>query len=163
MNKEEFTERVLDLEGSMYRVAKTILRNEEDCADAIQSAILKAYEKLDTLRYDEFFKTWLTRILINECHQLIRKNKKYVAMEEYLNEQIEGRQNTKTDDCIGEAVIMQEVMRLNEKYRVPFVLYEVEGYSLKEIARMLRLTETNVKSRIFRARKTLQTRLEGEV
>ena len=163
MSKDEFTEKVLSSEGAMYRVAKTILGNEDDCADAIQSAILKAYEKLDTLRSVEYFKTWLIRILINECYQLIRRNKKYVGIEEYLNGQAEGIQNTRVDECMGESAIMQEVMQLDEKYRVPFVLHEVEGYSLKEISRMLRLTETNVKSRIFRARKTLQTKLEGEV
>ena len=163
MNKEEFAEKVLDLEGSMYRVAKTMLRNEEDCADAMQSAILKAYEKLDTLRNIDYFKTWLIRILINECYQLIRKNKKYVGMEEYLNGQVEGVQNQQADEKLEISAIMQEVMRLDEKYRVPFVLHEVEGYSLKEISRMLRLTEANAKSRIFRARKILRTRLEGEV
>ena len=163
MNKEEFAERVLALESSMFRVAKTMLRNEDDCADAIQSAILKAYEKLDTLRDVDYFKTWLTRILINECYQLIRKNKKYVGMEEYLNGQAENIQNGQPDESLHESVILQEVMRLDEKYRVPFVLHEVEGYSLKEISRILRLTETNVKSRVFRARKTLQKRLEGEV
>lgn len=163
MNKEEFAEKVLDLEGSMYRVAKTILGNEDDCADAMQGAILKAYEKLDTLRKVEYFKTWLIRILINECYQLIRKNKKYVGMEEYLNGQAEGAQNQPADEKLEISAIMQELMRLDEKYRVPFVLYEVEGYSLKEISRMLRLTEANAKSRIFRARKILRTRLEGEV
>lgn len=163
MNKEEFAEKVLDLEGSMYRVAKTMLRNEEDCADAMQSAILKAYEKLDTLRNIDYFKTWLIRILINECYQLIRKNKKYVGMEEYLNGQVEGVQNQQADEKLEISAIMQEVMRLDEKYRVPFVLHEVEGYSLKEISRILRLTEANAKSRIFRARKILRTRLEGDV
>ncbi len=163
MNKEEFAERVLALESSMFRVAKTMLRNEDDCADAIQSAILKAYEKLDTLRDVDYFKTWLTRILINECYQLIRKNKKYVGMEEYLNGQAENVQNGQTNESLHESVILQEVMQLDEKYRIPFVLHEVEGYSLKEISQILRLTETNVKSRVFRARKTLQRRLEGEV
>ena len=163
MNKEEFAEKVLDLEGSMYRVAKTMLRNEEDCADAMQSAILKAYEKLDTLRNIDYFKTWLIRILINECYQLIRKNKKYVGMEEYLNGQTESTQKGQTDESLHKSLILQEVMRLDEKYRIPFILHEVEGYSLKEISQILRLTETNVKSRVFRARKTLQRRLEGEV
>ena len=140
-----------------------MLRNEDDCADAIQSAILKAYEKLDTLRNVDYFKTWLTRILINECYQLIRKNKKYVGMEEYLNGQTESTQKGQTDESLHKSLILQEVMRLDEKYRIPFILHEVEGYSLKEISQILRLTETNVKSRVFRARKTLQRRLEGEV
>lgn len=50
MNKDEFSRQVLAAEGSLYRVAKTILHNDEDCADAIQNGILKAYQKLDTLQ-----------------------------------------------------------------------------------------------------------------
>lgn len=161
MNKEEFTRQVLAAEKSLYRVAKSILGNDEDCADAMQNAILKAYEKLDTLRNVQHFKTWITRILMNECYQILRKNHKYVTLEEMTT--VADLEGGHTDSWQYEAMAMQELMRLDEKFRIPFVLHEVEGYSLKEIAKMLGLTETNVKSRIFRARKTLRMRLEGEV
>ena len=61
---------------SMYKVARGILRNDADVADAIQDTILHSFEKIHTLQKAEFFKTWLTRILINECNQTIRHYKK---------------------------------------------------------------------------------------
>lgn len=72
MNKQQFTKQVLEAEASLYHVAHILLVNEEDCADAIQNAILAAYDKLGDLKKDAYFKTWLTRILINECYRILR-------------------------------------------------------------------------------------------
>lgn len=66
MSKDEFTEQVLEIEKSLYCVSRSILSNDEDCKDAIQNTILKAYKNLGNLREDCYFKTWITRILINE-------------------------------------------------------------------------------------------------
>ena len=107
----------------MYRVAKSILHQDEDCADAIQSAILNAYEKLDTLRNEKFFKTWLTRILINECYKILRSNKEQIPLEPYMAEQ--NREKNSSD-------LYEKLMELDEKYRIPFVLFHVEGYSIQE-------------------------------
>ena len=67
MDREEFTRAVLEYEKTLYRVAKSMLGSEADCADAAQNALLRAWERLHTLRDPAYFKTWLTRILINEC------------------------------------------------------------------------------------------------
>ena len=82
MNKEQFTAEVLKAEKSLYHIAKSILKNDEDCADAMQNAILSAYQKLHTLKNEVYFKTWITRILINESYQLIRERKKQVSYED---------------------------------------------------------------------------------
>ena len=62
MDREQFTSAVLAAEPTLYRVAKTMLRSEHDCADAAQQAILRAWEQLDSLRSTRYFKTWLVRI-----------------------------------------------------------------------------------------------------
>lgn len=156
MKKEEFSKQVLDIEDSLYRVAKSILHNDEDCADAIQNGILKAFEKLGTLRNEKYFKTWLTRIVINECYQVIRNAKKHVALDEYPKWDAESV-------CMveEEAQVMSELVQLDEKYRIPIVLHEIEGYSAKEIGKILDLSETNVRNRIFRGKAVLRKRLEG--
>ncbi len=156
MKKEEFSKQVLDIEDSLYRVAKSILHNDEDCADAIQNGILKAFEKLGTLRNEKYFKTWLTRIVINECYQVIRNAKKHVALDEYPEWDAESV-------CMveEEAQVMSELVQLDEKYRIPIVLHEIEGYSAKEIGKILDLSETNVRNRIFRGKAVLRKRLEG--
>lgn len=84
MEKEQFVREVREVEKTMYRIAKTYLQEEKDCEDAVQEAILHAYEKLDTLREERFFKTWLVRILINECHQLGRGKSKLMPLREYM-------------------------------------------------------------------------------
>ena len=87
MNKEQFTAEVLKAEKSLYHIAKSILKNDEDCADAMQNAILAAYKKLHTLKQETFFKTWLTRILINESYQLLRDRREQVPYEDYMAKQ----------------------------------------------------------------------------
>lgn len=156
MKKEDFSKQVLDAESSLYRVAKSILHNDEDCADAIQSGILKAFQKVDTLRNDKYFKTWLTRIVINECYQIIRYAKRHVALEEYQGWDAESA-------CMveEESQVMSELMQLDEKYRIPIVLHEIEGYSAKEIGKILDLSETNVRNRLFRGKAVLRKKLEG--
>ena len=57
---------------AMYKVARAILNNDEDAADAIQDTVLSCFEKLHTLEKPEYFKTWMTRILINKCNGILR-------------------------------------------------------------------------------------------
>lgn len=153
MDKEEFTRAVLEYESTLYRVAKSMLGSEADCADAAQNALLRAWERLHTLRDPAYFKTWLTRILINECRAILRQRARYVPLEE---EAAEGEIAPERDSGLYEAV-----MGLDVKYRVPFVLYYIEGFRTREIASMLKLPEGTVKTRLRRAREILRTELEG--
>ena len=84
MTKSAFIKEVHDAEAMLYHVAKSILKNDADCCDAVQETLLKAYEKLDTLKKEKFFRTWITRILINECNGIIRKRKNIIPYEEYM-------------------------------------------------------------------------------
>lgn len=153
MDKEEFTRAVLEYESTLYRVAKSMLGSEADCADAAQNALLRAWEKQHTLRDTAYFKTWLTRILINECRAMLRQRARFVPLEE---EAAEGEIAPERDSGLYEAV-----MGLDLKYRVPFVLYYIEGFRTREIASMLKLPEGTVKTRLRRAREILRTELEG--
>lgn len=153
MDKEEFTRAVLEYESTLYRVAKSMLGSEADCADAAQNALLRAWEKQHTLRDTAYFKTWLTRILINECRAMLRQRARFVPLEE---EAAEGEIAPERDSGLYESV-----MGLDVKYRVPFVLYYIEGFRTREIASMLKLPEGTVKTRLRRAREILRTELEG--
>lgn len=154
MDKIAFTEKVLQAEQSLYRVAWSILQNDADCADAMQNAILSAYSSLNDLRQEEYFQTWLTRILINESNLLLRKRKTYIPFEEYMAEEKGHEEETFSP-------VFCEIQRLDKKYRVPFVLHYVEGYSAKEIAKMCGCTEGAVKTRLYRSRKILRESLKG--
>lgn len=152
MSKEQFTGEVLAAEKSMYYTAKSILGNDEDCADAMQNAILKAYSHLASLKDEKYFRTWLTRILINECYSMIRRNKLTVSYEEYM-------ENEASHDSSGYSEVFMEIQALDERYRVPFVLHYVEGFSLKEVAEILKSTEAGIKMRLLRARNILKEQL----
>lgn len=156
MNKDQFTAEVLEAEKSLYRVARSILKNDEDCADAMQNAILAAYVRLDTLKHESFFRTWLTRILINECYQLIRSRRPQVSYEEYMEER--GAEDLKTQY----SELYLAVLQLPEHYRLPFVLHYVEGYPVKEIGKLLKLSDGTVKVRLHRARNLMKEKLKGE-
>ena len=75
MNDQEFTVRARSMERKLYRIAHAILWNDADCADAIQEAVFKGWMKKGSLRQAQYFETWLVRILINACRNLIRKQK----------------------------------------------------------------------------------------
>ena len=72
MKKEQLGELIIASEETMYRVAKSLLYNDADCADAIQEAIVKAFSKLHTLKEDTYAKTWLIKIVMNECYAIMR-------------------------------------------------------------------------------------------
>ena len=154
MTKEQFSAKILAMERSLYHVAKSLLRNDEDCADAIQNAILKAYGKLHTLKNEEYFKTWVTRIVINESYAILRANKRLISYEEYMSDEQAAEEEEYSP-------VFEEITKMKEKYRIPFVLHYVEGYTTTEIAKMLGLSEGAVKTQLFRARNKLKSQLKG--
>ncbi len=153
MDREEFTRAVLEYENTLYRVAKSMLGSEADCADAAQNALLRAWERLHTLRDPAYFKTWLTRILINECRAILRQRARCAPLEAEIAEDEAAPENS--------SELYEAVMGLEQKYRLPVVLYYIEGFRTAEIAAMLRLPEGTVKTRLRRAREILRKELEG--
>lgn len=151
MDKDKFTREVLAAETTMYRVAKSILLRDCDVEDAVQDAILKAFSKLYTLRQEQYFKTWLVRILINECYKKQRLWSKTVPLEEYME--------TSTVSQGGE--LYQAISKLPPKIRITVVLHYVEGYSVEETGKILKIPEGTVKSRLFNGRNLLKEALEN--
>ena len=114
----------------MYHIAKSLLYNDADCADAIQEAIVKAFVKLHTLKDDSYAKTWLIRIVMNECYAIMRKEKKIISLQDYqMNEQ-----ETESKDYSD---LYEAIFRLPEQIKLCVTLYYMEGYSVKEVAALL--------------------------
>ncbi len=155
MDKTEFSRKVLEAESTLYHVSKSILGNETDCEDAVQEAILKAYTKRNTLKEVNFFKTWLTRILINECYRILRTKKHELSYDAYMQEKtVEDKKNSE---------LYRVIKKLDIKHRVPIVLCYIEGYKVSEIASILRIPVGTVKSRLSTGRKQIKQLLEDEV
>ncbi|NLO85800.1 MAG: RNA polymerase sigma factor [Clostridiales bacterium] len=152
MTKIFFEQQVFLLADTMHRVSATLLRRPVDRQDAMQNCLLKAWEKRNTLREESLFRPWLMRILVNECHTLLRKNRRLI-----LTETMPETAVSPTDSS---AVDM--VMQLPEKIRLVVALYYMENAQVSEIAQILHIPSGTVKSRLSRGRQLLRGILEEE-
>lgn len=130
---------------AMYKVAKGILGNDDDVADAVQNTILTCFEKLNTLKKPRYFKTWMIRILINECNKILNHYKKFNWDEEIP---LIGQM----DMSIAEFEFKEMLGRIDAPYRIILLLYYVEGFRISEIAEILDLNKNTVKTRLSRGR-----------
>ena len=152
MTKDEYTQRITTMTKTLYRVSYGLLRSEADREDAVQETILKAWEKLPTLRREEHFQTWVVRILINECRAIVRRNSRIVSLDEAPPEE--------SSRPPEERQLRDAILRLRTDYRMVIVLHYIEGYGVREIADMLDTPVGTVKSWLHRAREILKLELE---
>ena len=155
MTKELFGKIILENEKTLYRVAKSILPNDEDCADAVSEAITKGFEKLSSLKKDEYAMTGLIRIVMNECYEIHRKNR-WVDDDEDALLGIESSAGREQYNDLYAAIDT-----LSEKQRIIVLLYHIEGYSIKEVAQIMKTTIASVRMNLSRARKNMRLYLEG--
>lgn len=152
---DEIGKIIMDNMQTMYRVAFSILKNEDEIYDAISNTTVIVFEKISTLRKEEFFKTWLTRILINECYKIFNQNKKIIYLENCNTDTL--RNMSFTDkDRLGEIDTQNLIKSLGKDLKDTVTLYYLEDFSVKEISEILEIPEGTVKSRLSRARKELE-------
>ena len=155
-DKEAFIKVINQYTQDMYKVAKAILNSEEDIGDAIQDTILSAYKNICILKETSYFKTWIMKILINKCNDIINKNKKIVYVEDYYDDS-NNINLSNYDTTIEENIIFSETLsNLSEVYRIVVILYYVDGFNTREISEILNEKEGTIKSRLSRARKQLK-------
>ena len=152
---EKFTQEVLKSENTMYHIAKGMLKSESDCEDVVSEAVLKAYTKIHTLKEEKYFKTWLIRILINECYKKLREYKRVVSIED-CNNSFEYKDNSNYTE------LYNAVKKLKHKIRIVIMLHYIEGYSVEEVGNILKIPVGTVKSRLHIGRKNLKEELEDE-
>ena len=141
---------IIENTQSMYRVAFGILKNDEEIYDAISNTTIIVFEKIYTLKKEEFFKTWLIRILINECYKIYNQNKKIVYLENLNQESIA------YNDKYSNFELKNYIKKLDPDFKEIVMLYYFEDFSVKDIAKILKIPEGTVKSRLSRARKELE-------
>ena len=118
MDRGSFAAAIEACSEMMYRVAWSILRNRTDVQDALQDAALKAWEKRNTLRNEQFFRTWITRILINVCYDIQRKHRSVVPLEKIP---------VQLPASAPDPGLAAALNALPEKLRLPLVLCYSEG------------------------------------
>ena len=155
MDKVAFAARVTAMQQSLYRVAAGYLRGEADRLDAVSEAITRAWEKRGTLRDERLFATWLTRILIRECVNIQRRQRRAVPVDT-LPEQA---QEDGSDDVQS---LREAIEALPQRQRTMVVLHYMEEYDVREVARIMGTTRGAVCAGLSRARGTLRRRLGEE-
>ena len=162
-NKKEkdFTELIEENKLKFYKTAKIILKNDDDCYDALQEALISIYNNFDQLKNKEFFSTWATRIVINKCYDLLRKNKKnIVSFEENYESEIQSSEFDNYD--VDQYGIKKAMEILSEDLKLVIILYYYDDYSIKEISNIMDIPEGTVKSRLSKARELLKKELKKE-
>lgn len=147
MDRDSFIAEIEACSGMMYRVAWSILRNNADCEDALQEAALKAWEKRGHLRNEAYFRTWITRILINACYDTQRKRRRVIPLDEVAE---------RAAAASPDPTLTLALEALPEKLRLPLTLHYLEGFSVEELAQTLRIPAGTVKSRLHQARSRLR-------
>jgi RNA polymerase sigma factor (sigma-70 family) len=147
----------------LYRMGMAILRDGMEAEDAMQVTYINAFRHLADFERRSSLGTWISRIMLNEC--LARKNKKQrLKITEEMNHQNFITMNTPASLLINKELsgaLETAIAQLPEKYRMVFVLREVEDLSVRETADVLSLNEANIKVRLNRAKTMLRDNLQG--
>ncbi|WP_413319636.1 sigma-70 family RNA polymerase sigma factor [Mucilaginibacter sp. Mucisp84] len=147
----------------LYRISMSIINDDKEAEDIMQTAYLNAYRQLSNFKYQSSFSTWLIRILINES--LLHKKRK-AQLEKTLTEhiRIDHQPETPLDNLMNKelkAILEKAVLTLPEKYRLVFVMREIQGMTTNETMEALEIGESNVKIRLNRAKEMLRTELNS--
>lgn len=170
-DRAEFA-RMVDLYSNpVYRLGLRMLGNAQDAEDVLQNTFLNALLHLPAFEGRSSLSTWLYRIAANEALMLLRKKKPEINLEDAeADQQAEDLKPTHFVDWSGlpeeellsgegKRVLDQAIQNLPESMRIVFLLRDIEGLSIRETAEALSLTETNVKTRLLRARMFLREQL----
>ena len=169
-DKEAFEVLVRKHQGRVFAVAGGILRTREDVEDIAQQVFLKAYFSIRRFDQRAAFSTWLYKITVNECWDLLRKRKvRPLVYESDLSEEQAHKYQSREEGGeyglnVSERLEAREQVQqwldcLDEKDRTMLVLKEVQGFTVEEIAELMGLNGNTVKVRLFRARQRVAERI----
>ena len=154
MNEREYQALIDEYVPALYRVARSILRSDQDCADAVQEAVFQGWIKRGQLRDRERFKSWITRITVNECRDIQRRQARELsALGVSIHEmRMQGDERQMQRQKINLEAALSE---MPDKYSLPLVMHYVEEYPTRDIAKILEIPEGRLRERMRTARKML--------
>lgn len=155
-NPEAFEELLMLYSNQLYRTAFLYVGNREDALDIVQETTYKAYMAIKNLKEDKYFSTWLTRILINTAYEVLKNRKKDIAFEavsEFLSE--------KEEFNIEQIDLIRAINELRDNYRDAIILFYYHDLPIKEIAKIMDIPESSVKTFLRRGKEQLKTILKG--
>ena len=156
-NMDAFSNLIICFEQDLYRIASIRLKSADDIDDAIQMTIEKALKNIKKLKEPQYIKTWIIRILINNCNDICKRKKKNI---EY-NENIESNVKNYNEEIEAKLDFYILIKSLNDKEKLAMTLYYSENLTTKKISKILKEPESTIRNRISRAVKKLRDRYEG--
>lgn len=155
MNTQEYERLAKEYLDSIYRVAVNGCKHHADAEDVVQNTFVKLWERTESFADEEHARKWLIRVAVNECNSLWRSGwkRRTAYLEEMTAEPV--CQATERND------IYYAVQELPPKYRQIVYLHYYEEYSIREIAEIMHLSETAVKTRLLRARQKIKSAMEA--
>ncbi|SHK84323.1 RNA polymerase sigma-70 factor, ECF subfamily [Clostridium cavendishii DSM 21758] len=155
-SKEAFSELINEHKIELYKLGKSILRDDNDIADAMQDTIYSAYKNITTLRNTKGFKVWLLRIMTNKCNDILRKKEKLVPVETMKEDSFEESYEVHNEH------IYKAIGELDDELKILVMLHYYEDMSVEDISKSIKVPKGTIKSRLSRARKKLYESLKGE-
>ena len=164
MNKEEkkklLEKKILDHQTMLYRIAFSIVKEEQAALDVVQETIVKAYSQIGQLRQPEYIRTWLVRICINEangtCRKQITQRQRQASLQEYQG-------YTQDASPVEYSDLFQAVMALEPKLRTVIILRFLEEMKFDEIAEATQTNVNTIKSQVYKGLELLKAQLKQEV
>lgn len=163
-DKEAFTQAILQIKTSLYKIAKTKTTNEEDIQDIMQETMISAYKNIHKLKEPSKFKYWIIKILINNCNKYYKKRAKDSTIYENYDIEFykENIKYSKDQQMIENTLDFYEMIKyLKYEERIVIVLYYSEKYTTKEIGKILGINENTIKTRLSRAKEKIKNTYKG--
>lgn len=154
MGNDTFEEAALRYGDAIYRVACHALGDRAEAEDVTQTVLLRLYQHKGGFESEDHRKHWIFRVAVNESRKILRSplRRKMVPLEDW---------DGPAEEAFG-GEVLEAVMALEAKYRLPVYLYYYEGFPVKEIAQILKTNPSTVQTRLQRAREKLKIALIGE-
>ncbi|MCI9286475.1 MAG: sigma-70 family RNA polymerase sigma factor [Clostridia bacterium] len=151
-DKVAFTELILQIKEQLYKIAKLRVKNDDDVFDVIQETMIVAYKSLKKLKHDQYFKTWIIKILINECNKFYKsKNSRAEDSYDILSNKI-----ISLDDTEEKMNFTFICNKLNTEDGTIILLYYMEKYTDKEIGQIMNMKESTARTKRTRAKEKLK-------
>lgn len=147
-----------DEKEKLYKMAYVYMRNEDDALEVFQETVFKAFESIATLKNNDYFSTWVTRILINTAIALLKKKQRIVPMSNEIIESMGDTGHLKQDVQMD---LLQAMDEIEEKYKTVLLLRFYEDYTVKQISNFLECPEGTVKTNIRRGLASLKKKMKG--
>jgi len=157
-----FSELFYAVEGRVYRLAMTILHNEQDAEDVVQDVFLRVFERIKHYKGDAAFQTWLTTIVVNICRDRLRRNKvrRALSLDWIRNRGSEFDVVAEVSKRAQRQRLWTAVNQLDDKHRLPVILHYHERLPCGEVAQILNIRVSVVYSRLNTARQRLRVLLQ---